>query len=49
MEGMNPAVYGWGFLIQYKEDIQKYANIWVCMLRVLEKQRVMANGRESIY
>lgn len=40
-EGMNPAVYGWGFLLQHKEDVQKYANIWVCMLRVLEKQRMM--------
>jgi hypothetical protein len=37
-EGMNPAVYGWGFLIEHRQDGEKYTNIWVCMLRVLEKQ-----------
>jgi hypothetical protein len=41
-EGMNPAVYGWGFLIEHREDGEKYTNIWVCMLRVLEKQREVA-------
>jgi len=43
-EGMNPAVYGWGFLIEHREDGEKYTNIWVCMLRVLEKQREMAGA-----
>ena len=38
-EGMNPAVYGWGFLREHRQDGEKYTNIWVCMLRVLEKQR----------
>jgi hypothetical protein len=47
-EGMNPAVYGWGFLIQHKEDDRKYANIWLCMLRVLEKQREMAETKAAM-
>ena len=38
-EGMNAAVYGWGFLVQHRDNEEKYANIWVSMLRVLEKQR----------
>lgn len=38
-EGMNAAVYGWGFLLQHRDNEEKYANIWVSMLRVLEKQR----------
>ena len=47
-EGMNPAVYGWGFLILHKEDDRKYANIWLCMLRVLEKQREMAETKAAM-
>jgi hypothetical protein len=47
-ESMNPAVYGWGFLIQHKEDDCKYANIWLCMLRVLEKQREMAETKAAM-
>lgn len=43
-EGMNPAVYGWGFLIEHRQDGGKYTNIWVCMLRVLEKQREVAGA-----
>ena len=38
-EGMNAAVYGWGFLIQHRGNEEKYANIWASMLRILEKQR----------
>src|SRR5271163_395020 len=47
-ESMNPAVYGWGFLILHKEDDRKYANIWLCMLRVLEKQREMAETKAAM-
>jgi hypothetical protein len=47
-ESMNPAVYGWGFLILHKEDDRKYANIWLCMLRVLEKQREMAATKAAM-
>jgi hypothetical protein len=43
-EGMNPAVYGWGFLIEHRQDGEKYTNIWVCMLRVLEKQQEVAGA-----
>jgi Ankyrin repeat len=47
-EGMNAAVYGWGFLTQHRDNEQKYANIWVCMLRVLEKQREIAGAKGAI-
>jgi hypothetical protein len=43
-EGMNAAVYGWGFLTQYRDNEQKYANSWVSMLRVLEKQREITSA-----
>jgi ankyrin repeat protein len=46
-EGMNPAVFGWGFLLQHKDDEKKYANIWVCMLRVLERQRENKNAARA--
>jgi hypothetical protein len=45
---MNPAVYGWGFLILHKEDDRKYANIWLCMFRVLEKQREMTETKVAM-
>jgi hypothetical protein len=47
-ESMNPAVYGWGFLILHKEDDRKYANIWLCMFRVLEKQREMTETKVAM-
>ena len=39
IKGMNPAVYGWGFTEKHKDDPEKYMDIWVCMIRVMEKQR----------
>ena len=48
-EGMSPAVYGWGFLVQNREDEKKYANIWVCMLRVLEKQQEIAEAAKAMH
>jgi len=48
-EGMNPAVYGWGFLIEHRQDGERYTNIWVCMLRVLEKQREVAGAAEKAH
>jgi hypothetical protein len=48
-EGMNPAVYGWGFLIEHRQDGEKYTNIWVCMLRVLEKQRAVAGAAGKVW
>jgi hypothetical protein len=38
-EGMSPAVYGWGFIELYRDDRERYADVWFCMLRILEKQQ----------
>ena len=46
-EGMNPAVYGWGFLLKHREDSKMYTDIWVCMLRVLEKQREQCDAPDD--
>jgi hypothetical protein len=37
--GMDAAVYGWGFLELYHDDRDHYADIWVSMQRVLDKQQ----------